>query len=58
MRTWIHLILPATSLLSLIAVRLRRPQRQLLRDLEAGRLSAAARVGQAGFSGKTGTQNL
>jgi len=36
MRSWIHFILPAISLVSLVAIRLRPAQRQLLRDLKAG----------------------
>lgn len=36
MRSLIHFILPAISLVSLIAIRLRRTQRQLLRNLESG----------------------
>lgn len=58
MRSWIHFILPATSLVSLIAIRLRRGQRELLRDLEAGVFGSKARSGgPVSFSGNSGIES-
>ena len=51
MRSWIHFILPATSLVSLIAIRLGRAQRQLLRDLQACAGSSSRSGSSVSFSG-------
>lgn len=58
MVAWVHFTLQGASLLSLFAIRLRRAQRELLRDLEVSVSGSRARSrGAVSFPGNCGTKS-